>query len=312
MEDLSKLRMLGRVPEGDTVHQAARRLDAALTGKILEHTAFRTPEHHAFDLNGLKVGSVVSRGKHLLIRVADATVHSLLSSGGRWDVYATGERARSPIRNALCVLRNRDFQAVGIDLDVLRVFPTVREPEAVGHLGPDPLGHSWDPVEAARRLALDPARPIGAALVDQRLIAGLGNVYRAEVLFTAGVNPHASVGDVADLPRIVEIAHGLMNANRDHARRQTASHGHGAPYWVFGRGGLPCPRCNVPVVHEFGGRLPAYLAPRTAALAARSGGVPDLGGHDLFWCQQCQPLPAKRAVWNPEGGRSQGLVPKRR
>jgi len=306
VEEVSKRRAPGRVPEGDTVYQAARRLQAALAGKPLESSRFRRSAHAPVDLAGFVVGSVVSRGNHLLIRVADATIHSLLSAGARWDVHATGERGRSLARDASCELRNAEFQAIGTGLDVLHIIPTGREPEVVGHVGPDPLGQSWDLSEAVRRLELYPDRPIGAALVDQRLVAGLGNVYRTEVLFAAGENPHTRVGDVADLPRILGIAHQLMDTNKDRPRRMTAPVAHGAPYWVFGRAGAPCPRCEEPVLHEFAGHLPAYVDPLALARARQTGRVPEIGGRDLFWCARCQPLPAKPAEGTTPAARQRG------
>lgn len=270
------------MPEGDTVYQAARRLDAALVGRALESSKFRLQGYGSLDLTGCKVGSVVSRGKHLLIRAGGLSIHSRMTLAGRWDVYATGERSRVPASRADLVLRNNAFQAVGFALEYLEVIRTTDEPRAVGHLGPDPLGHSWDPAEAARRLASDPARPIGLALLDQRLIAGLGNVYRSEILFLARTNPRTPAGEVQDMAKIVDLAHKLLHANKDRVRRSTAPASLGAPYSVYARAGLPCPRCEDPVVHE------------TFDASAPDGSAA-IGGQDLYWCPQCQPLPSDEA-----------------
>lgn len=284
--------------EGDTVYQAARRLDAALAGRVLASSTFRDPSHRALDLSGCRVGSVVSRGKHVLIRVGALILLTNLDLGGRWEVYASGERARTPASHAVCVLRHADFQAVGFGLPSLRIFPARDEQAAFAHLGPDLLGHSWDPAEAVRRLLSDPDRPIGLALLDQRLVAGIGDVYRSEVLFLARTHPHTRTGEVADLPRLVHLAHELLHANRDRARRLTAPPPQGEPYWVYGRAGLPCPRCGTTVARDALGALPSTLhdtGPVTVAMApeALAGPSGKPADRDVFWCPQCQPGPAR-------------------
>lgn len=302
------------MPEGDVVYQAARRLDAALAGRIIETNKFRLPGYGTLDLTGCRVNSAVSRGKHLLLRVADVSIHTHMAVMGRWDVYATGERSRTPAVKASVVLKNDAFQAVGFDLEYMRVIRTSDEPQAVGHLGPDPLGHSWDPAEAERRLASNPERPIGLALLDQRLIAGLGKVYRSEILFLACTNPRTPVGEVEDLARIVDLAHRLMEANKDRPMRSTTPATLDSPYSVFARGGEPCLRCSDPVVHERFGPDSPLGKPVAAVNRGRAGGAGraavfddnrDLAGRDLFWCPQCQPLPGQGTV--PEPGRAADL-----
>lgn len=237
------------MPEGDSVYRAARRLDAALSGRVLQSSDFRVPRFATLNLANYPVTSVVSRGKHLLIRVGNLSIHSHLSMEGHWDVYATGERWRAPAFKARCVLQNLDFQAVGFDLGFLRVIRTADEQEAVGHLGPDLLGASWDAAEAVRKLMQAPERPIGLSLLDQRLIAGLGNIYRAEVLFMAGVHPGTPTGTVPDLPRLVDLAHQVLHANKDRARRVTTPGNQREQYWVYGRAGRPCQRCGTRIAH---------------------------------------------------------------
>lgn len=258
--------------EGDSVHRMARMLDAALTGRVLRSTDFRVPRYIGLSLAGSRVGSVVSRGKHLLIRLGELSIHCDLAGEGRWDVYAPGERWRSPAFKAKCVLKNNDFHAIGFELASLQVIRTVEEPAVVGHLGPDPLGHYWDAEEATRRLLLCPDRAIGHALVDQRLIAGLGNVFRSEMLFLARVHPHLPVSEVPDLRLVVDLAHQLLHANKDSARRVTTPAAHPEPHWVYGRAGRPCPRCGQDIAHEL---------TETA---------------DLYWCPQCQSLPSNVAA----------------
>jgi endonuclease-8 len=118
----------------------------------------------------------------------------------------------------------------------------------VGHLGPDLLGPDWDAGEALNRMLADPARPVGLALLDQRVMAGLGNVYRAEVCFLRGVLPTRPVGEVNQPEKMVGLAYRLINANRDRTTRTTTGRLRGDTYWVYGRGGKPCLRCGTIVV----------------------------------------------------------------
>lgn len=266
------------MPEGDTVFRTARRLEAALGGKALSLSDFRVPAHATLSLVDWMVESVVSRGKHLLIRTRPPSrvsapplsIHSHLLMEGHWDVYATGERWRTPSFKARAVLGNPAFTAVGFDLGFLHVLRTVDEVEVIGHLGPDPLGHSWDPDEAVRRLMTNPDRPIGLALLDQRLISGLGNVYRSELLFVTRVHPRTPVGAVEDLPHLVDVAHRLLHANKDRARRVTTGTDGMNPYWVYGREGKPCMRC--------GGSLHKDSLAESPRSAER----------DVFFCPSCQ------------------------
>ncbi len=157
------------MPEGDTVHLAATRLDQALAGQRLVATDFRMPAIATADLAGQVVREVVARGKHLLLRTdAGVTLHSHLKMEGAWHLYRPAERWRGPGWQVRAVLRTERWVAVGFRLGVCELLPTAREHEVVGHLGPDVLGPDWDPVEAARRLRAERARAIGTALLDQR------------------------------------------------------------------------------------------------------------------------------------------------
>jgi endonuclease-8 len=146
------------------------------------------------------------------------------------------------------VLANDTWQAVGYQLGIVEILPTAREAGIVGHLGPDILGPDWDPAEAARRLRAVPARAVGEALLDQRNLAGIGNLYKAEVLFLRGVDPWRPVGDVADLDALVSLAHRLMEANKERSGQVTTGvRRPGEQTWVYGRAGRPCRRCGTPI-----------------------------------------------------------------
>ena len=133
---------------------------------------------------------MAARGKHLLLRTnAGTTLHTHFKMEGAWHLYRPRERWRGPDFQVRAVLRTEPWVAVGFRLAICELLPTASEQEVVGHLGPDVLGPDWDPAEALRRLRADPDRAIGTALLDQRAIAGPGNVYKSEVCFLRGVDP---------------------------------------------------------------------------------------------------------------------------
>jgi endonuclease VIII len=256
------------MPEGDNVWQTARRL-GALSGHALVRTDFRIPSLATADLSGRRVLETVSRGKHLLTRVeGDATLHSHLKMEGRWDVQPAGARWRRPAHEARVVLGTGTHDAIGFSV-VLDLVRTSEEDQVVGHLGPDLLGPDWDEAEAVRRIAQAPDVPIGVALLDQRNLAGIGNIYRAELCFLSGVDPHTPVGEVRDLRRMVARAQALLQANRDRpARITTGDRRPGRTLWVYRRRG-PCLRCGTTIAFdEFG---------------------PEGMERTVWWCPSCQP-----------------------
>ncbi len=236
------------MPEGDTVYRAASRLNAALAGRTLTETDFRVPRFATADFRGCVVDEVVSRGKHILVRLPEYTIHSHLKMEGEWHVYERGTRWRKPGFKARVVLGTEELQAVGFELGILEVLPRDREDAAVGHLGPDLLGADWDAVRAAENLSRDPSRPIGTALLDQRVMAGVGNVYRSELCFLRGVDPREPVGSAGDPRGWVDLAHRILTANRNRTVRiTTGDRRRGRNLWVYGRRGAPCRRCGAPI-----------------------------------------------------------------
>lgn len=209
------------MPEGDTVYHAARRLDAALSGHEVTRSDLRIPSLATRDLTGRRVLETVSRGKHLLTRFeGGVTLHSHLKMEGSWDLHRVGSRWRKPAHQARAVLRAGGQEAVGFQV-LLDLVATDREDDLVGHLGPDLLGPDWDPDLAEANLRRDPTVPLGDALLDQANLAGIGNVFRVELCFLAGVDPSTPVGAVLDLPRVVRRARLLLEANKDRTRRIT-------------------------------------------------------------------------------------------
>jgi endonuclease-8 len=235
------------MPEGDTVYRQARLLDDALSGHELTRCDLRVPAFATVDLSGAVVHEVVSRGKHLLMRIGEHTVHSHLTMEGEWQMYAPGEPWRRPAFQARAVLETARAQAVGFSLGLLEVLPTVREADVVGHLGPDLLGPDWDAAEAVRRLAAHPDTPIAVALLDQRNLAGLGNEYACELCFVRGVLPTRPVRET-DLPGIVDLAHRMITANVSRGiRTTTGDTRRGRTSYVHRRERQPCRRCGTPI-----------------------------------------------------------------
>jgi endonuclease VIII len=261
------------MPEGDTVWRTALHLDRALSGRLLVETDFRVPAHATLDLAGQRVEETVSRGKHLLTRIGtDHTLHTHLKMEGAWHLYRTGSGWRRPAHEARVVLRTDDWTAVGFALGIVEVLPRAAEDTAVGHLGPDLLGPDWDEDEAVRRLGADPDRPVAEALLDQRNLAGIGNLYKSELCFLAGVHPRLPVGQVPDLLRLVRRARSALEANKERVEQTlTGDTRRGRQTWVFRRDRQPCRRCGTTIRVDLQG--------------------PQLQERATYWCPTCQPEP---------------------
>ena len=232
------------MPEGDTVFHTAQILRAALVGKTLTRCDVRVPRYATVDLTGQTVDEVLSRGKHLFIRVGPASIHSHLKMDGKWQVNRTAKHNHK-IR---ILLKAGDVTAVGIDLGILEILDRDHDQETVAHLGPDLLGPDWDPHQAAANLAKDPDRPLAQALLDQRVMAGIGNVYANELCFLFGRLPTSPVISVPDPTRMASRARDMLWANRSRwSRTTTGNTRKGHELWVYGRGGLPCRRCGTPI-----------------------------------------------------------------
>ncbi|NEA64944.1 Fpg/Nei family DNA glycosylase [Streptomyces sp. SID12488] len=269
------------MPEGDTVWQAAKRLHDALAGEVLTRSDLRVPKYATADLTGRTVLDVTPRGKHLLTRVEGGlTLHSHLRMDGSWKVYENGRRwSGGPSHQIRAILGTADRTAVGYRLPVLELLRTTDEHRAVGHLGPDLLGPDWDPEQALANLLTDPARPLGEALLDQRNLAGIGNVYKSELCFLLGVTPWLPIGGLpADrTAKLPTLAKKLLEANRDRPVRSTTGR-RGQDLFVYGRAPRPCLRCRTPV-----------------RIANQGDGSRE---RPTYWCPTCQlgPAPAPGAA----------------
>ena len=269
------------MPEGDTVYLAAKRLDAALGSATIESSEFRLPSLATVDLTGRAVREVRPYGKHLLFRFDDATtLHTHFRMDGTWHLYRPDERWRGgPGHQVRIVLRTAKTVAVGYRLHDVALVPTAQEADLIGHLGPDILDDRWDSDEVIDRLDRHGQLTMASALVDQRIVAGIGNIYRCESLFLTGVHPWRTVADVDATTRLacVESARRLMMGNRDRASQSTTGDERRA-HFVYGRSGRNCYRC--------GSRISAKRSP---SVHEDSGAANE---QIVAWCPTCQPAAA--------------------
>ncbi|MGV0869362.1 DNA-formamidopyrimidine glycosylase family protein [Corynebacterium kalidii] len=280
------------MPEGDSVLQLSDRMQW-MTGRTVTRSDIRVPRFATEDLTGRQVTRVWPYGKHLFMDFDGRILHTHLKMEGVWSIHAAGARWRRPGHTARVVLRltpqhdgGPQIETVGHSLGFVRLFDRDDYAQVTGHLGPDILAPDWaDAVpgrdEALRRVLDRPERSIGAALLDQRNVAGIGNEYRAEVCFLGGVDPRRPVGTGPDAEataaHLLDLSRRVMWDNRREPRRVfTGDRRPGMGNYVFGRAAKPCRRCGTPIMK---GSL---------------GGV-DAGGDDgelervIWWCPVCQP-----------------------
>lgn len=302
------------MPEGDSVWRAAAALHSGLAGRQLLRSDFRVPALATVDLSGRTVQEAVSRGKHLLIRIGPdpstgaraVTLHSHLMMEGRWEIedldpLATGsdspgrrrtgassarsQRRARPKHTIRAVLETAGTRATASSVQQLVIVAREQEDRLVGHLGPDLLAPDWSEQhlqEAMRRLLERPDRPIAAALMDQSRLAGIGSIYRCELLFRHCLAPQTPVADVPDLQAVVEDAHELLLRNRDSGPRVTTGDPRpGRQLWVYGRERRPCRRCGTPILKRTWDDAAGQRDPRTGLQApARE--------RPFYHCPRCQ------------------------
>jgi endonuclease-8 len=256
------------MPEGDTIHYAARRIRPIVAGRVPEiahpHARLRG-ERWPEKLRGQAVTSVDAHGKHLFVRFENGlAIHSHLRMTGSWGTYRPGQRGRRGRHRAWLVLRTAEGEAVQFDGPVLELLTDSRTrfDRRLAELGPDILAPELDEQRFLRRLREnDPTRPIGDALLDQRTIAGIGNLWKCEGCFAAGIDPWRPAGSVSD-----DEALAVVRATRP-GMQQSASDGmQDLHRTIYGRPGRPCPRCGAPI---------------------RSAGQGD-DNRITYWCAGCQ------------------------
>jgi endonuclease VIII len=257
------------VPEGDTIAYAANRIRPVLEGQVPDE--IRTPQsRHGFDrwperLAGRAVARVDTHGKHLFLRFeGDLTLHSHLGMTGVWGVYGPGRRWGRSERRAWIVLTRGDHAVVEFDGPLLELMSDSRThfDQRLAALGPDVLAPEFDSREFLRRLrGDDPTRAIGDALLDQRNVAGIGNIWKAEGCWEARVDPWREVASVSD-----EQAVAIIEAMRPRMQRSALEGPRSIDARVYRKSGRPCPRCG-------------------ARIAARGQGD---ANRTTYWCAGCQ------------------------
>ena len=276
------------MPEGDTIFRAARSLHKVLAGHVV--TRFETAYAHIDRVNvdtpiaGRTVEKCESAGKHLLIRFSgDLILRTHMRMNGSWHLYRHGERWWRGPQAMRVRIDTADWVAVAFNVPVAE-FVTLRQLETrdpVAQLGPDLLGAEFDRHEAIRRIVASGARPIAMTLLDQRIVAGIGNVYKSEVLFLSSVHPEVPSSEVPlsvleammDTARrllrdnVVEGTSGQIQTYRN-LRQFSVGSSNDENLWVYGRRNKPCRKCSTPIEMKKMG------------LEARS----------TYWCPFCQTL----------------------
>jgi endonuclease-8 len=272
------------MPEGDTIYRAAVAMHRALAGRVVTRfeSVYPAVTRVADDrpIVGRTIESVSARGKHLLIAFSgDLVLRTHMRMNGSWHLYRAGIKWQRPARDMRVLVGAGDVEAVGFNVPVAELL-TARElarHTQLSALGPDLLDPAFDPAEAARRMRARGSDAVGDALLNQRVLAGIGNVFKSEILFLAGVEPFTPVAALsdADIERLVAISHEQLAANvltrsqtltPSIGRRTTRSLDPNRKLWVYGRGGKPCRRCGAPI------------------LARKTG----LDARLTYWCPRCQ------------------------
>lgn len=254
------------MPEGDTIFRAARTLNSALSGKTVVRFESMFPAldrvHEDAPITGRTIGRVNAVGKHLLVHFSgELVLRTHMRMNGSWHIYRPGERWLRPRRDMRVLIATADFAAVGFNIPIAELIAArdMKRHDELRKLGPDVLSDTFDAAEVLDRLRERGGTPVAEALLNQRVIAGLGNVYKSEVLFMCRVNPFTPAGAIDDptLASIVETARRVLVANvsNDVAamttytgfRRTTRRDDPKERLWVYGRARLPCRRCGTPI-----------------------------------------------------------------
>jgi len=278
------------MPEGDTIFRSARTLHKALAGAGATRFESTYAQLAAVDDNtpvaGRLIEKIEARGKWLLMHFSgDLILVTHMRMSGSWHLYRRGERWKRGRGHMRIVLATADFEAVAFDVQVAQ-FHTARSLErhsAIPKLGPDLLTPAFSADEATARLLARADEEVANALLDQKVMAGIGNVYKSEICFACGVHPFRLVRSLAgdEIECLLDTARRMLAANvldgsgdsivtYTGARRTTSNADRGARLWVYGRRGRPCRRCGTPI------------------LMRRQG----IGARSTYWCPECQPAPA--------------------
>ena len=275
------------MPEGDTIYRAARTLHRALAGKQVVRFESVFPHltrvHEDHSINGRTVDAVRAVGKHVLMEFSGGLVlRTHMRMNGSWHIYRPGESWQRSRRSMRLLIATSDFVAVGFDIPVAEMIRSrdIGRHDQLRHLGPDLLAQEFDSEEAHRRIRARSGSQIADVLLNQRVLAGIGNVYKSEILFSCRVSPFAPVDTLSDaeIASLVATGRRFLQLNvAEHRlaamttytgyRRTTRRSDPRERLWVYGRAGEPCRRCGTAISIRPQGR--------EARLT--------------YWCETCQP-----------------------
>ena len=245
------------MPEGDTIHRTAATLQKALAGKVVTRYETMLPKIEA-PLRGRTIERVSAKGKHLVIDFSgDLHLRTHMRMNGQWHIYRPGERWQRPRRDMRIVIETEDFVAVGFNIPVAEMVSGRELQRALHEQGPDLLAE-FDVAEAVRRAREHGEEEIANVLLNQRVAAGIGNIWKSESLFQRGINPFRKVKDIDQLEPLFLAARALLEQSVAGPRPRLN---------VYSRGGQPCRKCGTPIES------------RKQGLDARL----------TYWCPRCQP-----------------------
>jgi endonuclease-8 len=264
------------MPEGDTIHRAARTLHAALAGRTILRFESVFPQLARVEMTGRTVERVDAAGKNLLVHFSgDLHLRTHMRMNGSWHLYKPGERWRKRFSDMRIILETDAWVAVAFNVPVAEMHDSrsLERQDDLLNIGPDFLGETFDQEEAVRRIRARPDEEIADVLLNQRVVSGIGNEYKSELLFMSRVSPFAKVRDLTDeqLDTILKLSRKVMLANihkRSPARITTFSLDPSQKQYVYSRGRKPCRRCGTPIEYAKQGK--------------------DARG--TYWCPKCQPL----------------------
>ncbi|MCU1391685.1 MAG: mutM 1 [Ilumatobacteraceae bacterium] len=280
------------MPEGDTIRRLADTIRTRFGGQRCERCVTRDPRLSGVDFGGRVLLDADAFGKHLFLRFDDGrSLHAHLLMTGSWTV---GPAATEPAWRRRIELWMETGRLTGLDVPILEVIRTADEASVIGHLGPDLCGEDVPDVEEiTARLQHDPSAPLAAALLDQRNVAGFGNLYAVELPFIVGVSPNQPVGSVEGLEQLIGIGAAVIRVNARRGPQNTTGRRLVTDdHWIYPKRGRPCPLC--------GTRLDGW--PEGTSPWRRVS----------TWCPTCQPLEPQRAVDVDRARRLLALHPARR
>ena len=280
------------MPEGDTIRRLADRITGRFAGQRCLRTVTRDPRLVGVDFTGSMLVDADAFGKHLMIRFDDGrTLHAHLLMTGSWTV---GPAATEPAWRRRVEMWMETGRLTGLDVPILGVLQTANEDSIIGHLGPDLCGPELPDIDdITARVRRDPRAALAAALLDQRNVAGFGNLYANELPFVVGISPNQTIGTIDGLDDLIGMGAAMIRLNARRGPQNTTGRKLNLDdHWIYPKRGRPCPLC--------GTRLDGWAEGRSPWQRVST------------WCPTCQPVEPRRAVDMVRARRLLALHPARR